>query len=117
MPDQSPETITTVVTKRADSLDQSVTARTPWDQPDVRVIALPWWQILLIRAARAYLTTLTGLLSAGVSGADRGILPNDFGSLLWAASGMALAPAVMSILINGGELLAKLDEKIPQMRA
>jgi hypothetical protein len=99
-------------------MSEETVARTPRDVPaDVRVIPMHWLQILAVRGARAYVTCLSGLLSAGVTGADQGVLPNEFASLLWTCAGMAMAPAMMSILINGGELLARLDERLPKLRA
>ena len=115
MPDLSPTS--TVMTQRDAGMSRSNTAATDGDLPNVRVITLPWWQIMLVRAARVYLQTLTGLIGAAVTGADQGMLPDAFGALVWSTAGMALAPAAMSLLMNATELLAKLDVTRPSLRA
>jgi hypothetical protein len=107
-----------IVTRRDDTVPHSVLAHTPSSTPsNVQVIAMTAIAQTVIRAARTYVTSLTGLLAAGGIGADRGVLPNEFGPLLWTCAGMALAPAAMSFLLNFGELLARLDQHFPQMRA
>ena len=86
-----PDEVTTIVTKRDDTVPVSVTARTPSTTPaDVRVIAMTAVARTLVRAARTYIMSLTGLLSAGGTGLDQG-------ALLWTCAGMALAPTVMSL--------------------
>lgn len=111
-------TITTIAVKRADGLEHSTTAETPLlEQPNVRVVVMSVAHILFVRSARAYVTTLLGLMSAGMSGADQGVLPDEFFAMLRTCAGMSVASAVMSLLINGGELLSRLDEKLPKLRA
>lgn len=113
-----PEEVKTIVTKREDTVPASVVAQTPSSTPaNVQVIAMTALRQTLVRSARTYVMSLTGLLSAGGTGLDKGVLPNEFGPLLWTCAGMALAPTVMSLLINFGELLARLDESHPQLRA
>jgi hypothetical protein len=116
MPDDTTD-IKTIVTKREDSIERNVTARTPEGSPDVRVIPMTMVKQTFVRALRTYVMSLSGLLLAGGIGADQGVLPDRFGSLLWACAGMALAPTVMSVLTNMAELLARIDESFPQMRA
>lgn len=106
----------TIVTQRA-SMPDSVVAVTPETSPtDVHVVAMPWWQIVGVRVIRTYLTTLIGLLSAAGVGADNGILPHEFMPLLMTSAKIALAPAVMSLLLNTVELLARVDTSFPQLR-
>lgn len=112
-----PESVSTVMTQREATIPASMTANTPVGMSDVKVVAMPWWQILFIRAARVYLQTLTGLIGAAVTGADQGMLPDAFGALVWSTAGMALAPAAMSLLMNATELLTKLDVTRPTLRA
>jgi hypothetical protein len=111
------EVVKTIVTKRDDSIPTTVEARTPQAMPNVTVIPMTALKQTLVRAARTYVMSLSGLLLAGGIGADQGVLPNEFGLLLWTCAGMALAPTVMSILANAAELLARIDEQFPQMRA
>lgn len=113
-----PEEVKTIVTRREDTVPGNVVAETPPSTPvNVQVIAMTMLAQALVRACRAYVTSLTGLLAAGGIGADRGVLPDEFGALLWTSAGIALAPATMSFLLNFGELLARLDQKIPELRA
>lgn len=110
--------VKTIVTRRDDTVPHSVMAKTPASTPaNVQVIAMSAIAQTLIRALRTYVMSLSGLLLAGGVGADRGVLPSEFGPLLWTCAGMALAPTMMSFLANFGELLLKLDESFPQMRA
>lgn len=110
-------TVATVVTKREEAVDRNVVALTPDDVPDVKVVAMSMTRIMFVRALRTYLTALTGILSAGGIGLDQGALPNEFGPLLLSALQMSLGPAVMSLLLNGTELLTKVDQSWPQVRA
>lgn len=110
--------VKTIVTKREDTVPASVTATTPTRTPaNVRVVAMTAVAQILVRAIRTYIMSLSGLLTAGGIGADRGVLPDAFGPLLWTCAGMALAPTVMSVLGNAAELMMRLDESLPQLRA
>jgi hypothetical protein len=111
------EDVKAIVTKRDDTMPGSLLAQTPYGSPNIQVIAMSVFRQVFVRAARTYITSLTGLLTAGGIGFDKGVLPNEFGPLLWACAGMALAPTVMSVLLNVGELLARFDQSHPQLRA
>jgi hypothetical protein len=102
----------TVVTARESSGtgDGGVISNSAVDQ----VIALQWWQIILIRAARAFVGSLIGV--GGTAGAASIFLPGtgqNFKVVLMTAA----ACAGGSILLNAFELLAKLDVKHPTLRA
>ena len=60
--------------------------------------------------------TLTGLLSARLTGLDGGVMAGAFLDVLALCAQMALAPAAMSLLTNTVEVLNKLDVKFPLMR-
>lgn len=108
----------TVVTKRADTVPETVVAETPISTPtDVKIVAMHWARIVGIRGLRMYLQTVIGLLTAAGLGADGGMMPNDFMPLLQAVLQLALAPLLMSLLQNSLELLSKVDVNYPQMRA
>ena len=111
------ELIPTVVTKREDTISRSVEATTPSNQPNVQVVAMPWWQIVLIRTARVYLQGLMGFLTVGATGLDAGIMPNDFLGMMLTAAKFAIAPAAFTLLQNAMELLMKLDVSRPTLRA
>lgn len=105
--------IKTVVTERA-----KLTTERQLEQ--VEVITMPWWQIIGVRFLRVYLQSLVGFLTANTTGlteAVTGIPMEQFGNQLGLAAQLALAPAVLTLIQNGIELLAKLDQRAPQMRA
>lgn len=110
--------ISTVVTKRADTMPHSTNAETPAAMPaNVRVVAMHAVYIVLVRCARVYVQTVAGIMTAGGLGMDSGILPNDLLALLLMAMQLAAAPVCYTALMNAGELLAKLDQTSPQWRA
>lgn len=109
-----PDETKTVVTARADMV-------TDTQQASVTVVAMPGWQIALVRCCRVYLQSLVGFLLAGVSGlADAAgvtIPAEDFAHKLVIAGSLAVAPAAISLIQNIIELLAKLDATNPTLRA
>lgn len=108
------EEIKTVVTERGPNKNSMTAA-------DVDIVTMPWWQIILVRAARVYLMSVIGLLGSvgtGAAAASGVQMPvGDFTTLLVACLGASIGPAVVSILTNGAELLAKLDQTKPELRA
>lgn len=111
------EPVKTIVTERADAIDHNTTGVTPGDTPNVAVQPMHWYQIVAVRAARVYLQSMFGLMTAGGIGLDAGLLPNDLASLLGRCAQLALAPAVFSVLQNTLELIIRLDESNPKLRA
>ena len=65
--------------------------------------------LILVRAARTYLQSVLGLMTAGGLGLDSGMLPHDVGRLLLTSLQLALAPAIYTVLHEGIDVLAKLD--------
>lgn len=112
-----PEPIQTIVTERADGIEQTTKAVTPADQPNVIVQPMPWYRIVLVRAARVYVQSLIGGLTVTPAAVAAGVLPAEFAFSLQNAALLAVGPAVMSVLQNAAELLARLDESHPQLRA
>ena len=106
------DSIKTVVTDRA--LTDAQLAKTV-------IIALPPWKITLIRCARVYLQALVGFMIASGTGAAAAIgvtMPvGSFVQLLVVSASMAVAPAAISLIQNVIELLAKIDETVPTIRA
>jgi hypothetical protein len=107
----------------ADEIKTVVTAReevsTKAELKAVEIVALPWWQIVGVRAARVYLQGLIGFLTSNATGATTavtGIPVGDFGNQIVIAASLAVAPAVLSLMMNVVELLAKLDQRAPQLR-
>jgi hypothetical protein len=102
------DVISTVVVQRAS--DDS--------KPDVVIRFLSPLRVVAVRGLRTYLQVLVGLVIAGATGAASGVMPPAaFGQLLWSCAGLAIAPAVICVLQNSVELLARLDESAPQSRA
>lgn len=86
----------------------------------VEVVPMPWWQIVGVRAARVYIQGLLTFLTTNATGATTavtGVPIGDFGNSFMIAASLAVAPAVGSVLMNVGELLAKLDQSHPTLRA
>lgn len=85
----------------------------------VTVQTMPWYKMIAIRASRVYLQSLVGFLLAGSTGLAEaaGVPLGQFGNLLGTAATMAVAPAVLSLLMNAIEFLTKLDMTNPGLRA
>lgn len=83
----------------------------------VTVVAMPWWQMLMIRVLRVYLMTLAGLLPAD----GLGMIELSKAGSAWQHIGMAAyvatAPAFASLLWNAIEFLTNLDVSRPGWRA
>jgi hypothetical protein len=118
------KTIRTIVTAREDTTLPSgttVTSGVPGQTVILQMMA-PWAQVL-VRFVRSYLQGLVGFLLLALAAkptlAGLGVVipPGDFLSALEVAAGLALAPSVVSLLQNTIELLGKLDEKFPKLRA
>jgi hypothetical protein len=112
------EDIKTIVTQRASDGIQSSYARTTGDDaPNYLVQALSPVRLIATRVARVYLQSVTGIVSAGMSGADGGLLPDDFYALFVTACRMSVAIGGITALQNFVELLTKMDQKYPELRA
>jgi hypothetical protein len=107
------EALRTVVTDRPENSQKAVA--------HTIMVALSPARIVLTRAARVYIQSLVGFLTAvltGAAGAAGVQIPaGDFAHQLLTCASLAVAPTVMSVLMNVAELLAKLDETNPQLRA
>ena len=69
------DTTPVVVAKKRDTLQHPTTLSTPEGQPDVTLIPIHPAKIILLRAARAYMTCFQGLFAAGITPLDQGVLP------------------------------------------
>lgn len=87
---------------------------------DMQIVAVPWWQIVLVRVARVYIQSILGLLgvtSSGLANAVGAQIPaSTFLHQLQVAASLSLAIATITALQNIGELLAGLDTKRPTLR-
>lgn len=112
------EPMNVVVTKRTDTIDKNTTAITPKaDDPNLILQPMNQLAIVGVRAGRVYLQSLLGVMTMGGLGVDAGLLPNDLATLFLRSAQLAVGPAIFSILTNATELLARIDESFPKMRA
>jgi hypothetical protein len=109
--------INTVITERVDSLKDSTIAQTPADEPYIVIHPLPWYRIVAVRSGRVYVQSLISFLTIAPAAVAAGVLPREFAISLQNAALLAVGPAVLSILQNTAELLARLDESHPKLRA
>lgn len=99
--------------------DEIATPRVVTDDPAPRMaeaVPMPEWQRILVRVLRTYLQCVVGLLLAGGVSDVVGVPARDFATLLMNALSVSLAPAVVSLIHNGLEFLASIDETRPQVR-
>ena len=80
------------------------------------VIAVAIWQIIAVRVGRLYVQTLLGILTADGFGVIQLAGPGDLMGHLQKAAFVALAPAILALLQETVEFLAKFDMTHPQFR-
>ena len=108
--------IKTLVVKRDDTPKDETVAVTPGSTaPNLVIKTLRPLSVVGIRTARVYLQALVGLLVAGGIGATS-VPGGHFGAAFVQAATLAIAPAAITALQNTIELLAKVDEKAPELR-
>lgn len=113
--DQSPPASAVVVSATA---YKGQTLDTPIGHPDIVVTVITPLVAILIRAAKAYIQTLVGLLAAGGLGMASSTLPaGDFAHTLKVCAGLSVASGVMSLLTNVSVLLTALGDKYPILKA
>jgi hypothetical protein len=103
------------------TLDHDVTATTPGDSPNIRVVVVQPIVRVLVRVARTYLQSLLAFLGLAAIGGlpGPGVDPTDPQTLLTKlalAAGYALAPAVVSLIQNVLEVSASWDTTQPELR-
>lgn len=115
--------IPVVVTDRSTSPPDGLVVPTPGRLPNYVIRTMTVTAQVLVRAARTYLHSLLGFLTILVFGSmvqdytGIQIAPMALWSKLVVAAGLALAPTLFSVLQNVAELLARLDETFPKLRA
>lgn len=86
----------------------------------MQVVAMPWWQIVLVRVARVYAQSMLGFLTATTTGLADAVgvqIPaGDFLLHLKVAASLSVATAAITALQNVVELLGGLDTKRPTLR-
>lgn len=91
---------------------------TPYGTPDLLIKVVTPIAAVLIRAAKAYVQTLIGLLTAAGFGVTMLTPdPGHFMATLKLCAGLAIASGVMSLLTNMLLLLTALGDKIPTLKS
>ncbi len=90
---------------------------TPAGFADIPITVIGPLLAILIRAAKAYVQTLVGLLAAGGLGLATETLPaGDFMHTLKVCAGLSVASSVMSLLTNVSVLLTALGDRFPILK-
>ena len=115
------EPVKVLVTARPEAPVDGAIIKTPAGVPDLQAVTRSWYAQVGVRVLRTYLQSLVGFVLAVSTGAAAGVGINiqvgDFGDVMLKSAGLAVAPAVMSLLQNAIEILSKLDQTNPQARA
>lgn len=112
-----PATKPTAVVVSGSAFTMGQTLQTPPGQPDVVVTVITPLVAIFVRALKAYLQTLTGLLSASAFGMASTVLPaGDFMHTLKVCAGLSVASGVMSLLTNISVLLTALGDRFPILK-
>lgn len=118
-----PATTAVMVTASATAPADGTVLATPGGLPDIVVQTMRPLAQVAVRALRTYVQGVVGFLllnlaaSPVMAGLGVVVPPADFLAALKVAAGLALAPAAIAVLMNAGELLARLDESWPKARA
>lgn len=105
--------IATVVVGRA-GVTPAILA-TPAHMPDLMVRVMSPLAVVLVRALRVYVQTAVGLVTTGALAHD--LLPAAQALASWqTAASLAVGPALVCAAQNTVELLARVDETLPQLR-
>lgn len=117
MTDESrPAPTTIAISDRAFPQGQSLV--TPDGQPNEHVKIITPIIAIVIRVTKTYVQSLIGFLAASGLGAAPSVLPSgDFLHLLAKCAGLAVAPAVMSLLMNVSVLLTALGDRFPTLKS
>ncbi len=107
-----PVTVTVVGT--GDGLVQGTVATTPPDQPNIRIKVVPPLMALVARFANLFLTTLVGLVMAGMTPAGGKLLyTNDFAHLLLTCANLSLPIAALGFMKDLVTIFSRLEQKFP----
>lgn len=110
----APVVVTMVGTGTGDGgapIPSGTVAKTPDHQPNLVVQVVTPLAAVLIRFANSYLTTLTGLVTVGLT---TDVLPAvDFAHLVVRCAGLSLAGPVVGLIKDVITLLSNLEKKYP----
>lgn len=99
------------MTREGSALVERVTLNTPANQPDVRVLFVAPVVSITIRFLNAYMTTLVGLVMAGLT--TQVIPAHDFGELVYKCLGLSLAGPSVSLGKDLITILGDLEKRWP----
>jgi hypothetical protein len=117
MPTDSIPTPPSAVVVSGTAYTMGQTLQTKHGQPDIVITVITPLVAILVRAAKAYLQTLLGLLSASAFGMAATVLPaGDFLHTLTICAGLSVASGVMSLLTNVSVLLTALGDRFPILK-
>lgn len=110
-----------VATERA-SMPRDVIAVTPAGVTDVKVVVMTAGARVAVRTARTFLQAFLAAFIAGlggplVPGVSDVLPPGQVGEKLLAAAYIAALAALITLVQNSIELMAKADESLPELRA
>lgn len=113
MPD--PETPKAVV-RQVNGLAGPIGTAAAGTEAATTVIAMPWWQISIVRVARVFLYTFSGVLTADGLGKVKLAGAGDLWHHLTQAALVASVPALFAFLHECIEVLTSFDVRYPQFR-
>jgi hypothetical protein len=95
---------------------------TPAGQPNVETRVLPWWKLVVVRALRTAIQTFLASMGVAMVGPVVPGLSDLFGLSAFYEKALlavvvAIIAAVFSALQNIWELLGKIDQSHPELRA
>lgn len=111
-----PEPITAVVIRGTapegtTPIPDGTVVKTPDHHPNISVTVISPLAAIAIRFCNAYVTTLVGLLTVGMT---TSVIPaHDFLDLLWKCMGASLAGPAVSLLKDLITILGRLENKYP----
>jgi hypothetical protein len=110
-----------VITERG-AMDRTVTASTPEGMPNVKIVVMTAAARVGVRTVRTFLQAFLAAFVAGlggplVPGVSDVLPPGQLGEKLLAAVYIAALAALITLVQNSIELMAKADEHLPELRA
>jgi hypothetical protein len=110
-----------VTTSRPNEISRDTVVTTPMDMPNVKIVAMNAALRVLVRVFRTYFQSVLGLLTLAAIAPVTPVLsdvlpPAQLGEVIVFALLGGLGPAFYSLIQNVAELLAKVDESLPELR-
>lgn len=102
--------------RRDDGLTRDVKATTPESEPNIYIQTITPVLAVGIRALRSFYAAFSGAFLASVGGVDA-FETATVGDAFQKALLIGLMAGIVSAVTNTGEILAKLDQKFPTLRA